>query len=230
MNVLTTVDGNAALPGFQPVINAQDLRVKNVLYELGAKFRLLENQVFYQARPPASLQRTRTDPFTFCPQSIQHEWLGVAKFPTSLRCSSRCTPTRRTRGAASRISFPIPGTKRLPLDQFALGIIVDGQSCGTGLGSPNRNYNPYVKKTWRVPGVPATIVNIGSTYLFKSGFGGHSRERAVGRFVSRSILERDAEHELPRMRPASVSCTARRNGPPVLAVMNLFDQRIVTPA
>lgn len=221
-NVVTTIDGNPSLPGFQPIINAQDLRVKNVMYEIGAKFSLLKNTVFISTAAFRQ-NRTRVDPFTFLrsPYNIQG-WEGEISYQPNVQLSLYANATY-TWGRQPDF-IPNPGTKNY-LDQFAPGIIVDGQQ-GTGLGSPNRNYNPFPRKTWHVPGLPPYIVNIGSTYMFKSGFGLTANVQLIDEmsFNFEDTLKTHFTYETG----VGVLYRAKRWNARV-SVMNLFDQRIVTP-
>jgi hypothetical protein len=167
-NAVTTIDGQPTVAGFQPIVNDQDLRVRNILYEVGSKYTLMDNKIFISTAVYRQ-ERMRTDPITFVKIPFKvHGAEAEISFQPSVRFSVYANASYSwMRNPNFR---PNPGTKNY-LDQFPTNILVDGKP-GTGLGSPNSSYNPYeLRGNWHVPGTPVTILNVGSTYMFENGFG-----------------------------------------------------------
>lgn len=221
-NAVSTIDGEPTIAGFQPRVNDQDLKVKNALREIGGKLSLFDNTV-YVSGSAFKQDRTRVDPLTYIRSPFNvHGCEGEISYQPTVALSIYANASY-TWGRQPN-TRPNPGTKNY-LDQFPVGLIVDGKS-GTGLGSPNTTYNPYSVGNWRLPGLPATIVNLGSTYMFANGFGVTGNMQYIASYplnYDNTLMVRDsAEFGLGfmyRLKQWSYR----------LSIMNLFDERIITP-
>jgi hypothetical protein len=221
-NAVTTIDGNTAVAGFQPIVNDQDLKVHNILYEVGAKFNLMDNKIFISSAAFRQ-ERMRTDPLTFAkiPFNVHGGEAEISYQPStqfSLYANASYTWARNPNFK------PNPGTKNY-LDQFAPDIMVDGKP-GTGLGSPNGTFNPYATGTWHVPGLPVVIANVGTTYMFTNGFGLTGNMQYIAPYT----LNYDNTLTTRATYDVGLGVLYRKGRWALKAnLMNALDERIVTP-
>jgi len=203
-------------------VNDQDLRVHNVLYEIGSKYSLFENKVFISSAVFRQ-ERMRTDPLTFnkIPFKV-HGGEAEISYQPSVRLSVYANASY-TWGRTPN-TRPNPGTKNY-LDQFPTTILVDGKY-GTGLGSPNSTYNPYAIGTWHVPGLPVVIVNVGSTYMMKSGLGFTGNVQYIAPY---SLNYDNTLHTRATMDMGLGALYKKGNWLFRVNMQNALDERIITP-